>query len=56
MADKRIEKTKLLIKNTFLDLIKTKNIDKITVKAICDSANINRGTFYYHYLDVADLV
>ena len=31
MADKRIEKTKLLIKNTFLDLIKTKNIDKITV-------------------------
>lgn len=56
MADKRIEKTKLLIKNTFLDLIKTKNIDKITVKAICDGANINRGTFYYHYLDVADLV
>lgn len=56
MADKRIEKTKLLIKKTFLDLAKTTDINKITVKAICDRANINRGTFYYHYLDVIDLI
>lgn len=56
MTDKRIEKTKLLIKKTFLDLAKTTNMDRITVKAICDRANINRGTFYYHYLDVIDLI
>ena len=56
MADKRIEKTKLLIKNTFLDLAKSKEMERITVKAICDRANINRGTFYYHYLDVIDLI
>lgn len=56
MADKRIEKTKLLIKNTFLELSETIDMERITVKAICDRANINRGTFYYHYLDVPDLI
>lgn len=55
MEDKRVEKTKALIKNTFLELSKTSDIEKITVKAICDHANIHRGTFYYHYLDVFDL-
>ena len=56
MADKRIEKTRKLIKDTFLELSKTIPAEKITVKAICDKANINRGTFYYHYLDVPDLI
>ena len=56
MADKRIEKTKVLIKDTFLSLSLTVPAEKITVKAICDKANINRGTFYYHYLDVPDLI
>lgn len=56
MADKRIEKTKALIKNTFLSLSLTTPAERITVKAICDKANINRGTFYYHYLDVPDLI
>lgn len=55
MSDKRIQKTKKLIKQTFLDLAKHNDIQKITVKAICDNANINRCTFYYHYLDVLDL-
>lgn len=56
MGDKRIEKTKALIKDTFLALSLTTPAEKITVKAICDKANINRGTFYYHYLDVPDLI
>ena len=56
MGDKRIEKTKALIKDNFLDLSKSTPAEKITVKAICEKANINRGTFYYHYLDVPDLI
>nr|WP_302135796.1 TetR/AcrR family transcriptional regulator [uncultured Schaedlerella sp.] len=56
MGDKRIEKTKALIKKTFLELAETSDVERITVKAICDRANINRGTFYYHYLDVPDLI
>ena len=46
MGDKRIEKTKALIKDNFLDLSKSTPAEKITVKAICEKANINRGTFY----------
>lgn len=32
-----------------------KQISKITVREICEIANINRSTFYAHYLDVYDL-
>lgn len=56
MYDKRIEKTRSLIKTSFLELSKSVPAEKITVKAICEKANINRGTFYYHYLDVPDLI
>lgn len=56
MADKRIEKTKALIKKTFLELAEKKPAEKISVSEICEKANINRGTFYYHYLDVPDLI
>lgn len=32
-----------------------KQISKITVREICERANINRSTFYAHYIDVYDL-
>ncbi len=55
MNDRRNEKTEKLIKDTFLDLLKTKDITKITVAEISRIANIGRGTFYLHYNDVYDL-
>jgi len=55
MDDKRTLKTKQLIKITFLDLLKKKPINKITISSIARIANIGRGTFYFHYLDVYDL-
>ena len=36
--------------------MKTKPINKITVKEICEMAEINRATFYKRYLDVYDLL
>jgi AcrR family transcriptional regulator len=51
-TDRRTLYTKELIKNTLLDLMKKKEFVKITVTTICQTAEINRGTFYLHYCDV----
>lgn len=55
-TDARIRYTQMIIKQTFLSLVKTKPLSKITVKEICDVAEINRTTFYKHYHDVYDLL
>lgn len=51
MTDKRIEKTVLLIENAFFELYETLPLEKISITKICQKANINRSTFYYHYVD-----
>jgi len=56
MEDRRAKKTKRAIKQTFLDLLKTHPINKISVSEITRIADIGRGTFYFHYLDVYDLL
>lgn len=50
--DKRIEKTKRLIKNAFMELRSKKALEKITVKELCELAYINKSTFYSHYEDI----
>ena len=51
MSDKRIEKTVQLIEDSFFDLYQTIPLEKISITKICRQANINRSTFYYHYVD-----
>lgn len=46
--DRRIRKTKEAIKYALIDLLKHKTLEKITIKDITESADINRGTFYLH--------
>ncbi|MGN1271749.1 MAG: TetR/AcrR family transcriptional regulator [Lactobacillus sp.] len=53
--DRRTKYTQQVIKETLFDLLKTKKLDKITVKEVCDRADINRSTFYRNYLDIYDL-
>lgn len=54
--DRRIQKTRQLIMNTFIDLLAEKGFDKITINDIALRANINRGTVYLHYVDKFDLL
>lgn len=54
--DTRFLKTHSLINNTFIELMDTVGFSKITVKKIIDTAQINRSTFYSHYLDKFDLL
>lgn len=53
--DKRIEKTKHGIFNAFIELRSKKALERISVKELCELANINKSTFYAHYLDIYDL-
>ena len=41
--------TKRLIREAMLELLKTKSIQKISVRELCDAAGVNRTTFYNHY-------
>jgi AcrR family transcriptional regulator len=54
-TDRRIKYTKMVIKNSLIKFLKQKPISKISVKEICEDADINRTTFYAHYLDQYDL-
>ncbi|WP_086350718.1 TetR/AcrR family transcriptional regulator [Candidatus Enterococcus clewellii] len=47
--------TKKVIREEFLQILQSKELAKITVKEICEAADINRGTFYKHYTDPYDL-
>lgn len=48
--------TKAAIKETFLDLLRSKPFDKITIRDIVETCGINRNTFYYYYSDIYDLL
>ncbi|MEB7725186.1 TetR/AcrR family transcriptional regulator [Mammaliicoccus fleurettii] len=49
--DRRVRKSKKAIKNAFIQLLKEKNIEYITIQQISDLADVNRGTFYLNYED-----
>ena len=53
--DARVRYTRMVIENSFLELLKSKPLPKITVTEVCQKAGINRATFYKHYLDIPDL-
>ncbi|MDR2952947.1 MAG: TetR/AcrR family transcriptional regulator [Treponema sp.] len=62
--DKSVEKkenrktryTRMVIRQSLTELMKEKPILSITVKDICDLADISRSTFYIHYKDQYDLL
>ena len=53
--DRRIRKTKQLLRQSFASLLAEKPLEDITVKELTERADINRGTFYCHYKDIYDL-
>ncbi len=54
--DRRVKYTKMVLKESFINLLEKKEISQITIKEICEYADINRATFYSHYTDVYDLL
>lgn len=54
-TDRRVKYTKEVLKTALIELLCEKNLEKITVKELCEKADVNRGTFYSHYSDQFDL-
>ncbi|MEG1945772.1 MAG: TetR-like C-terminal domain-containing protein [Acetivibrio sp.] len=54
--DRRVKYTKMVIRESFISLLREKTLSKITVKELCTLADINRATFYAHYEDTFDLL
>jgi AcrR family transcriptional regulator len=55
-VDRRVKYTKMVIKESFISILEKKDISRITIKEICEAADINRATFYAHYSDQYDLL
>lgn len=53
--DLRVTKTKKSLRNAILDLSAEKSIEKVSVIDICDTALVNRMTFYKYYQDKFEL-
>ena len=53
--DLRVIKTKANLQGALIELLQNKELDKISISELCKKANVNRGTFYLHYQDVAEL-
>lgn len=47
--DRRVKYTKLFLKESLISLMKEKPISKISIKELCEKADVNRSTFYMHY-------
>lgn len=56
IKNRQVTRSKKLIVDAIIKLLSNKTINQITVKEICEICNINRGTFYNHYLDIYDLI
>ena len=54
--DRRVRYTKMALKETLVQLLEQKTIDRITIKELCEVADVNRSTFYAHYSDQYDLL
>ena len=54
--DRRVRRTKQLLRSALLGLLREKSVDQITVTELTEKADVNRGTFYGHYKDIFDMV
>ncbi|MBQ3427955.1 MAG: TetR/AcrR family transcriptional regulator [Clostridia bacterium] len=54
--DRRNRKTEEAFTSALFYYLEKKDLNRITVKELCEYADMNRGTFYLHYLDIYDLL
>lgn len=55
-VDRRVKYTKMVLRESIIELLKEKPISRLTITELCKKADINRATFYSHYRDQFDLL
>ncbi len=51
-----VKRTKRAFENSLAELAKDRPLNKITVKMLCEHAQLSRNAFYFHYKDINDLI
>jgi len=54
--DRRTRYTRMVLRESLMSLMEQKDIAKITIKELCQRADVNRSTFYAYYRDQYDLL
>ena len=54
--NQRFQETEVRMEVAMLDIMKHMDFEKITVKRICEKAEVNRSTFYAHFVDIYDML
>ncbi len=55
-VDRRIQRTRALLRDALMQLVQEKSYDQITIQDITDTANVARTTFYLHFKDKEELL
>jgi len=55
-ANRSVRNTRRRLREGLLRLMEEKPINEISVKELTELADVNRGTFYFHYADIYDLL
>jgi len=51
-----VKRTKKAFENSLAALSKERPLNRITVKMLCEHAQLSRNAFYFHYKDINDLI
>ena len=54
--NRSVRNTKRRLREGLLKLLEEKPINEVTVRELTELADVNRGTFYFHYQDIYDLL
>lgn len=54
--NQRFRDSEIRMEAAMLELMKRMDFKKITVKKICETAKVNRTTFYAHFIDIYDML
>lgn len=54
--DRRVNRTRRVLKEALTDLILEKGYERVTVRDVLDRADVGRSTFYAHFVDKDDLL
>jgi len=55
-TDRRVKYTIMVLKDALVEAMQSEHISKISVKSLCELADVNRSTFYAHFRDQYDLL